>query len=55
MERSVDSLTYKGSVSDAIVEAQRQKKLFVVYISGALISSHFHNFFPNKKFPFAGL
>lgn len=34
MERSVGSLTYKGSVSDAIVEAQKQKKLFVVYISG---------------------
>ncbi|XP_020253441.1 plant UBX domain-containing protein 11 isoform X2 [Asparagus officinalis] len=34
MERSVASLTYEGSVSEAIVEAQRQKKLFVVYISG---------------------
>lgn len=34
MERSIASLTHKGSVSDAIAEAQKQKKLFVVYISG---------------------
>lgn len=34
MERPTASLTYKGSISDAIREAQTQKKLFVVYISG---------------------
>ncbi|XP_020107083.1 plant UBX domain-containing protein 11 [Ananas comosus] len=34
MERPTYSLTYKGSIPDAINEARRQKKLFVVYISG---------------------
>lgn len=34
MERSLPSLTFKGSISEAIVEAKRQRKLFVVYISG---------------------
>ncbi|KAK6930605.1 UBX domain [Dillenia turbinata] len=34
MERSIASLTFIGSISEAIVEAKRQKKLFVVYISG---------------------
>lgn len=34
MEGSTYSLTYKGSIPNAIAEAQRQKKLFVVYISG---------------------
>ncbi|KAK8940165.1 hypothetical protein KSP40_PGU020890 [Platanthera guangdongensis] len=34
MERSTTSLTYKGSISEAIIEAQKQKKLFLVFISG---------------------
>jgi hypothetical protein len=34
MEQSLPSLTFKGSITEAIVEAKRQKKLFVVYISG---------------------
>ncbi|XP_022761735.1 plant UBX domain-containing protein 11 isoform X2 [Durio zibethinus] len=36
MERSesLSSLTYKGSIPEAILEAKTQKKLFVVYISG---------------------
>ncbi|XP_024022091.1 plant UBX domain-containing protein 11 [Morus notabilis] len=34
MEQSLSSLTYKGSIPAAIVEAKKQRKLFVVYISG---------------------
>ncbi|XP_008804181.2 plant UBX domain-containing protein 11 [Phoenix dactylifera] len=34
MEGPTYSLTYKGSIPDAIAEARKQKKLFVVYISG---------------------
>ncbi|GJN28147.1 hypothetical protein PR202_gb16235 [Eleusine coracana subsp. coracana] len=34
MERTVNSLAYKGSISDAINQSRQQKKLFVVYISG---------------------
>lgn len=34
MERSTANISYKGSVTDAISETQKQKKLFVVYISG---------------------
>ncbi|EHA8590564.1 plant UBX domain-containing protein 11 [Cocos nucifera] len=34
MEGSTYSLTFKGSIPDAIAEARKQKKLFVVYISG---------------------
>ncbi|KAJ6377830.1 hypothetical protein OIU78_028119 [Salix suchowensis] len=34
MESSISSLTYKGSIAGAIVESKKQKKLFVVYISG---------------------
>lgn len=34
MERSIASLAYKGSIVEAIAEAKRQKKIFVVYISG---------------------
>eukprot|EP00262_Sarcandra_glabra_P007167 TRINITY_DN19792_c0_g1_i1.p1 TRINITY_DN19792_c0_g1~~TRINITY_DN19792_c0_g1_i1.p1 ORF type:complete len:554 (-),score=94.29 TRINITY_DN19792_c0_g1_i1:278-1939(-) len=34
MESSSSSLTFKGSISEAIIESQRQRKLFVVYISG---------------------
>ncbi|PKU76588.1 plant UBX domain-containing protein 11 [Dendrobium catenatum] len=34
MEKSTAYLTYKGSISEAIVEAQNQKKLFLVFISG---------------------
>ncbi|GAV69657.1 UBX domain-containing protein, partial [Cephalotus follicularis] len=34
MEQSLSSLTYKGSINEAIIEAKRGKKLLVVYISG---------------------
>ncbi|KAF0895922.1 hypothetical protein E2562_017564 [Oryza meyeriana var. granulata] len=34
MERTLDSLTYKGFIPDAINQSRRDKKLFVVYISG---------------------
>nr|XP_043627385.1 plant UBX domain-containing protein 11 [Erigeron canadensis] len=34
MDQSVSSLAFKGSILEAITEAKRQKKLFVVYISG---------------------
>ncbi|KAK1435265.1 hypothetical protein QVD17_01026 [Tagetes erecta] len=34
MEQSISSLAFKGSIAEAINEAKRQKKLFVVYISG---------------------
>ncbi|KAK3119895.1 hypothetical protein QOZ80_9AG0677360 [Eleusine coracana subsp. coracana] len=34
MEQTVNSLAYKGSISDAINQSRQQKKLFVVYISG---------------------
>ncbi|XP_030528192.2 plant UBX domain-containing protein 11 [Rhodamnia argentea] len=34
MEQSLLSLTYKGSILEAISEAKVQRKLFVVYISG---------------------
>lgn len=34
MERAISSLAFKGSIAEAVVEAKRQKKLFVVYISG---------------------
>ncbi|GAB2217913.1 hypothetical protein Droror1_Dr00001127 [Drosera rotundifolia] len=34
MERNLSSLTFSGSIPEAITEARRQKKLFVVYISG---------------------
>ncbi|KAJ7979067.1 plant UBX domain-containing protein 11 [Quillaja saponaria] len=34
MEHSLPSLTFKGSIPEAIIEAKKQKKLFVVYISG---------------------
>ncbi|KAJ6792965.1 plant UBX domain-containing protein 11 isoform X1 [Iris pallida] len=30
----MEGLTYKGSISDAITEAQKQKKIFLVHISG---------------------
>lgn len=44
MESSISSLTYNGSISEAITEARQQKKLFLVYISGTytviLISDH---------------
>ncbi|XP_031274162.1 plant UBX domain-containing protein 11 [Pistacia vera] len=36
MERSLSSLTFKGSIPEAIAEAKKQKKLFVVYISGEM-------------------
>lgn len=34
MERAISNLAFKGSILEAITEAKRQKKLFVVYISG---------------------
>ncbi|KAK1379260.1 Ubiquitin supergroup [Heracleum sosnowskyi] len=34
MEQSLSSLTFRGSVTEAISEAKRQRKLFLVYISG---------------------
>ncbi|KAF8701520.1 hypothetical protein HU200_033545 [Digitaria exilis] len=34
MERTINSLAYKGSIPDAINQSRRDKKLFVVYISG---------------------
>ncbi|GJT61174.1 plant UBX domain-containing protein 11, partial [Tanacetum coccineum] len=34
MEQSISSLAFQGSIIEAITEAKRQKKLFVVYISG---------------------
>ncbi|XP_058094048.1 plant UBX domain-containing protein 11 [Magnolia sinica] len=34
MESSTSSLTFKGSIPEAIIEAQKKRKLFVVYISG---------------------
>ncbi|KAJ6289373.1 hypothetical protein OIU76_025233 [Salix suchowensis] len=39
MESSISSLTYKGSIAGAIVESKKQKKLFVVYISGENVAS----------------
>lgn len=34
MDQSLSSLTFKGSIAEAIAEAKQQKKLFVVYTSG---------------------
>ncbi|KAJ9555447.1 hypothetical protein OSB04_010061 [Centaurea solstitialis] len=34
MERAISNLAFRGSILEAITEAKRQKKLFVVYISG---------------------
>ncbi|PIN21715.1 Ubiquitin regulatory protein UBXD2 [Handroanthus impetiginosus] len=34
MEQSLSSLAFKGSITEAISEAKRQKKLFVVYTAG---------------------
>ncbi|XP_047091628.1 plant UBX domain-containing protein 11-like [Lolium rigidum] len=34
MENTIDSLTYKGSIPEAINQSRREKKLFVIYISG---------------------
>lgn len=35
MENSLSALVYKGSIPEAILESKKQKKLFVVYISGS--------------------
>ncbi|KAJ9178407.1 hypothetical protein P3X46_010292 [Hevea brasiliensis] len=35
MEHSLSALVYKGSIPKAILESKKQKKLFVVYISGS--------------------
>ncbi|KAH8502442.1 hypothetical protein H0E87_013942 [Populus deltoides] len=39
MKSSISSFTYKGSIAEAILESQKQKKLFVVYISGENVAS----------------
>ncbi|XAR71134.1 hypothetical protein NMG60_11028260 [Bertholletia excelsa] len=39
MECSISSLAYQGSIPEAITEAKKQKKLFVVYISGDNVDS----------------
>ncbi|CAO2152102.1 unnamed protein product [Urochloa humidicola] len=39
MERTISSLTYKGSIPDAINQSRMEKKLFVVYISGEDVAS----------------
>lgn len=38
MENSLSALVYKGSIPEAILESKKQKKLFVVYISGKICS-----------------
>lgn len=37
MENSLSSLSFRGSITEAIVEAKQQKKLFVVYTAGKLL------------------
>ncbi|CAL4913381.1 unnamed protein product [Urochloa decumbens] len=39
VERTISSLTYKGSIPDTINQSRREKKLFVVHISGEEASS----------------
>ncbi|XP_011026360.1 PREDICTED: uncharacterized protein LOC105126995 isoform X1 [Populus euphratica] len=39
MKSSISSFTYKGSIAEAILESKKQKKLFVVYISGENVAS----------------
>ncbi|KAJ6866196.1 hypothetical protein NC652_037678 [Populus alba x Populus x berolinensis] len=39
MESSISAVTYKGSIPEAILESKKQKKLFVVYISGENVES----------------
>ncbi|KAF2300135.1 hypothetical protein GH714_009401 [Hevea brasiliensis] len=39
MENSLSALTYKGSISEAILESKKQKKLFVVYISEGIVGA----------------
>ncbi|KAJ6683482.1 hypothetical protein OIU85_007195 [Salix viminalis] len=39
MESSVSAVTFKGSIPEAILESKKQKKLFVVYISGENVES----------------
>ncbi|KAJ6991339.1 plant UBX domain-containing protein 11-like isoform X2 [Populus alba x Populus x berolinensis] len=39
MRSSISSFTYKGSIAEAILESKKQKKLFVVYISGENVAS----------------
>lgn len=34
MVQTLSSFTFKGSITEAIIEAKQQKKLFVVYVSG---------------------
>lgn len=34
MESSISAVTFKGSIPEAILESKKQRKLFVVYISG---------------------
>jgi hypothetical protein len=37
MENTIDSLTYKGSIPEAINQSRSEKKLFVIYISGKIV------------------
>ncbi|KAF9663271.1 hypothetical protein SADUNF_Sadunf17G0020900 [Salix dunnii] len=39
MESSISAVTFKGSIPEAILESKKQKKLFVVYISGENVES----------------
>ncbi|KAJ1275434.1 hypothetical protein BS78_05G135200 [Paspalum vaginatum] len=39
MERTIDSFAYKGSIPNSINQSRREKKLFIVYISGEDIAS----------------
>lgn len=45
MESSTASLTFKGSIPEAIVEAKNKRKLFLVYVSGKLDSASITQFF----------
>jgi hypothetical protein len=37
MDNTIDSLTYKGSIPEAISQSRREKKLFVIYISCKIV------------------
>ncbi|KAG5226518.1 plant UBX domain-containing protein [Salix suchowensis] len=39
MESSISAVTFKGSIPEAILESKKQRKLFVVYISGENVES----------------
>jgi hypothetical protein len=55
MEHSLSLLTFKGSITEAIIEAKRQKKLFVVYISGKRLDLSYNFYsFAFMEFPING-